>query len=153
MPDYGEWLETHTAPDGLLEGALEVRLAPRPRSRYAFVAALAASFLIGVTTDRLLHRAPSPAEPPITEDGVPVRLVIHLEGAQTVSVAGTWNGWSPSAQPLISDGDGTFSTVLMLPRGRHEYLFVVDGESWVLDPSASLVVEDGFGQRNAVLEI
>ena len=39
-----------------------------------------------------------------------------------------------------------------LPKGRYEYMFVIDG-AWVTDPNAIGHVDDGFGNRNAVLVI
>ena len=46
-----------------------------------------------------------------------------------------------------------FALTLALPSGRHSYMFVIDGETWVTDPSAPLSEDDGFGQQNAVINI
>ncbi|MFC1572325.1 glycogen-binding domain-containing protein [Candidatus Eisenbacteria bacterium] len=37
-------------------------------------------------------------------------------------------------------------------QGRHEYMFVVDGE-WMTDNNAAFYVDDGFGNQNAVLHL
>jgi hypothetical protein len=40
-----------------------------------------------------------------------------------------------------------------LEPGRYEYQFVVDGREWIGDPFASEQNADGFGSRNAVLDV
>lgn len=159
--DPGDWLRTHSAPDDLLERALERRQArPALPARASLLIAFAATFLLGIGLgwgSASRPRAPKPAQGLASADAqpqtVPVRLVFHADGARSVGVAASWNGWDPKSQTLLPSGDGTFSAVIELPRGRYEYLFVVNDEQWVLDPTASLVVDDGFGQQNAVLEI
>jgi len=42
--------------------------------------------------------------------------------------------------------------VPVLP-GVHEYMFIVNGDTWVTDPRADRYVDDGFGNRNAVLAV
>lgn len=160
--DPGRYLLNHRAPDGLVAAALARRRRQRNLKRRAV--ALAAAFLLGVGFEAALNvYAPPPGVNPADRseagaaqagaDLVPVRLVYHEDGAHSVSVAGTWNQWSPDAQPLREAREGVFTVDLMLPRGRHEYMFVIDGERWVADPSSPLVRADGFGQENAVLEI
>jgi 1,4-alpha-glucan branching enzyme len=46
-----------------------------------------------------------------------------------------------------------WSVTLPLTPGRYEYMFVVDGQRWVSDPAAIEQSDDGFGARNAVLEV
>ena len=57
-------------------------------------------------------------------------------GTRSVHVAGTFNSWNPNANALEGpDESGFFRTALVLPKGRHEYKFVIDGERWVSDPT------------------
>jgi hypothetical protein len=80
-----------------------------------------------------------------------IRFVIAAPGAQSVALAGDFNGWSRSATQLEDiDGTGRWVVTLPLTMGRHEYAFVVDGKQWVPDPFgvASL---DEFGQESSVL--
>lgn len=159
----GELLRTHRAPDGLLERATLAADRGRAPRLSPMILAFAATFLFGISVGWTSSRAVVPKTPAPTRvaspalaaatDSVPVRLIFHADDARTVHVAGSWNNWDPEALPLLPSGDGTFSAIVALPRGRYEYLFVLDGDRWVLDPAAPLVVEDGFGQRNAVLEI
>jgi hypothetical protein len=72
----------------------------------------------------------------------------------TVAIAGDFNGWNPQANLLEDpDGDDIWTTTLNLKPGRYEYMFVLDGEKWFPDPNALRYVKDGFGNKNAILEI
>jgi 1,4-alpha-glucan branching enzyme len=64
-------------------------------------------------------------------------------------VAGSFNGWDAKKNPLKKDGD-CWKGKVTLPRGRHEYRFVVDG-SWMSDPSAKESVSNPFGGSNSVV--
>jgi hypothetical protein len=53
---------------------------------------------------------------------------------------------------LASDGHGRWTRSLPLPPGRHEYLFVIDGD-WVPDPRASETAVNPFGGINSVVRV
>jgi hypothetical protein len=72
-----------------------------------------------------------------------------VEGVQ---VAGDFNGWDASAQPLKSVGGGVFEAKVRLPPGEHQYKFVVAG-NWVEDPAAEQQTPNGFGTRNSVVQV
>ena len=73
--------------------------------------------------------------------------------ARTVSVAGSFNRWDPSSRPLSGpDRLGRWTVTVDLPPGRCEYLFVIDGSEWVLDPAAPSV-DDGLGGRNSIVTV
>ncbi len=82
-----------------------------------------------------------------------VRLVILQPGAKSVQVAGDFNGWNPARTPLQALAGGAWTVTLPLKPGRYEYMYVVDGQQWVVDPLATEQTDDGFGSQNAVLEI
>ena len=82
-----------------------------------------------------------------------VRLVMLQPGAQTVGVAGDFNGWDPLQTPLFPTTGGAWIVTLPLEPGRYEYMFVVDGTQWVVDPFAEEQQDDGFGLRNGVLDV
>ncbi len=68
-----------------------------------------------------------------------------------VCVAGSFNDWSPTAKPLVDkDGSGEYQAVAMLPRGRHEYKFVIDGV-WRVDPQCADWAPNDCGSINSVL--
>ena len=48
-------------------------------------------------------------------------------------------------------GDGIWSIVKLLSPGRYEYKFVVDRNSWIVDPNALETADDGYGGKNSVL--
>lgn len=88
------------------------------------------------------------------EDGrVYVQFVYVAPEADAVTVAGDFNEWAPSGFELRDpDGDGVWTGRLPLKPGLHKYMFVVDGE-WVTDPLADRHVDDGFGNRNALIDV
>jgi hypothetical protein len=81
-----------------------------------------------------------------------VSLAIFNPGAAGVFVAGSFNGWSPSATPLRLQGDGRWAVELILSRGKHEYRFIVDGQ-WMDDPLSPAYISNPFGGLNCVLVI
>ena len=72
--------------------------------------------------------------------------------ATTVFVAGSFNDWNPNATALTQGLPGNWQIELSLPPGRHEYLFVVDG-NWVVDPLALETCPNPHGGVNAVVQV
>jgi len=72
--------------------------------------------------------------------------------AQAVFLAGDFNGWSATAQPLSRGDDGLWSVTLALPPGDHEYKFVVDG-AWQEDADNPRRKPDPFGGSNSLVSI
>jgi anti-sigma-K factor RskA len=161
-------LLTHQAPSGLLASAHILATTGqrgwRPRS---IGLAMAASLVVGLVGGSLLARPDAP-QVTVADARVPgsdvalaarqpedesVRLVCYAPDAARVSVAGSFNAWSVQGAPMRPVGGGLFAVDLTLPEGRHEYMFVVNGERWIPDPTAPLAADDGFGQRNSVIEI
>ena len=158
MSEPGDLLITHRAPNDLFERSMSRRRPPERRPRWVAPAALAATFLLGF----FAGGRGAPSEAPVTAVAAspeapaelnPVRFVFHAPSAEQVGVAGSWNNWEPAVAMLRSDGAGVFYGVVALPPGQHEYMFVVDDADWVTDPMALVTVDDGFGRRNAVIEI
>jgi 1,4-alpha-glucan branching enzyme len=75
------------------------------------------------------------------------RVVLEFvnPAAQQVLVAGSFNEWRPELTPLIAAGDGRWTCNLKLGPGRHEYLFVVDGQ-WLPDRNATESTENPFSR-------
>ena len=59
----------------------------------------------------------------------------------------------PAETPLEPVSNGAWTVTIPLEPGRYEYQFVVDGEQWIADPFAVEQNDDGFGSRNAVLDV
>src|SRR5215470_16466729 len=89
---------------------------------------------------------------PIHKANGPNHILLELvnPGAKTVCVAGSFNEWKPERTPLVSKGNGRWVGDLSVKPGRHEYLFVVDGQ-WLPDPNAKESVANPFGGQNSVL--
>lgn len=79
-----------------------------------------------------------------------ISLQLVRPGAKRVCVAGSFNEWKPEATPLTPRGNGCWAGDLAVKPGRHEYLFVVDGQ-WLPDPNAKESVSNPFGGQNSVL--
>jgi 1,4-alpha-glucan branching enzyme len=74
--------------------------------------------------------------------------------ADSVAVAGDFSQWSPiPLSPRTVNGETVWTGLVPVSRGEHEYQFVINGERWVPDPLAPVTRSDGFGAKNAVLDI
>lgn len=76
------------------------------------------------------------------------------EVVRDVHLAGSFNGWSTHALPMVNRGDGVYQALVKLSEGVHWYKFVVNSEAWVNDPASDTEFEqpDGnYGVNSAVL--
>jgi 1,4-alpha-glucan branching enzyme len=64
--------------------------------------------------------------------------------ATSVSVAGTFNGWSTTAHPLGPEGNGYWSADVAGVHAGHQYRYVMNGTHWRIDPRA-LAVTNSVG--------
>lgn len=82
-----------------------------------------------------------------------VDFVLECAGAEEVYLCGDFNKWQPASLPMIGTANpGTWKKRLVLPAGRHEYKFVVDGK-WLHDAEASENVRNIYGSFNSVVEV
>lgn len=117
---------------------------------------------IGVITGVVLNNRG--VRPSVGESSVPVafnpqpsvsdtvvKFVFVAPQASKVSVVGDFNGWNATTTPMVRTPNSAVWTVtLPLTTGRHVYSFVVDGSSWIADPTAPLAPDDGFGHASSV---
>jgi len=90
--------------------------------------------------------------PELLSDGV--KFSVYAPKAKKVFIAGDFNNWSKSADPMYDkDEDGVWTIVLPLKPGRYEYKFVIDGDNWIPDPGNPDRVDDGFGGENSVVVV
>ena len=68
------------------------------------------------------------------ESKILVRLVLLQPGAQSVAVAGDFNGWNPEQTKLEWSEGGMWTVTIPLKPGRYQYMFVIDGKQWIADP-------------------
>jgi hypothetical protein len=126
----------------------EVSFAFRP----AWAALLVLAAGLAVTVPAALRQAggngvvaTAPAPP------VFVQFRLDAAGAGEVRLAGSFTGWEP-AYDLVETQAGVWTVVVALEPGVHDYAFLVDGEEWVVDPTAQ-AVDDGFGGTNSRLAL
>jgi len=80
-----------------------------------------------------------------------VRFELEVAKARSVYLVGTFNNWSATSTALVCVGGTTWSRDLLLPPGRYEYRFVVDGK-WVEPPHAKAYTPNPSGGRNGVFD-
>ena len=82
------------------------------------------------------------------------RVVFRLTApsAAEVSVGGSFNDWNAGKHVLKRKPGGFWEKTVMLPPGRYEYKFRVDG-SWLIDPTNGFSCENTYGSRNSVIEV
>mgnify|MGYP001827593694 FL=1 len=90
--------------------------------------------------------------PAQTRGQVRFHCELHAPGADNVELLGTFNNWKMGDIVLDGpDASGHWTATVELPEGRHEYIFLVDGERWVADPKGVTHRPDGFGRINTVI--
>jgi 1,4-alpha-glucan branching enzyme len=102
------------------------------------------------TKHRQSHKVETfPPEPRRVE----VEFVLECNGAEQVYICGDFNLWRPTSLRMIGNPDaGLWEKRLVLPPGRYEYKFVVDG-NWTHDPDARENVSNLYGSLNSVVEV
>src|SRR5437773_6063664 len=112
--------------------------AIKPEPKRSDIASLAAARSEGpnIQTQSLDLLPTSPIKTaPVSAQLPKTRLELLKPEARTVFVAGSFNNWNPTKTPLRRSADGKWVGELSGISGRHEYLFVVDGQ-WLPDPNA-----------------
>lgn len=142
---------------------------PRTLS-YRPVYGIAAALVIVAFTFVLMMNRPAPKQAPQTADlkqsykvqeasqsstnKVLTRFFYVNENANSVAVAGDFSNWEPI--PLNKqkiDGNKVWTGLVTLHRGENRYMYVIDGQKWVTDPLAPIHQNDGFGNRNAIINL
>jgi len=80
-----------------------------------------------------------------------VKFSIKAQAGSEVYVAGTFNGWNPKKNKLAYKG-GAYSGTILLPKGRHEYKYIIDGV-WCVDPECPEWAPNGIGSLNSVIAV
>jgi hypothetical protein len=120
--------------------------------------ALAASLVVAVSLGTLSVAAKSYQRTGMVvaehvHDTVHVVRFVFVGKVKSVSLVGDFNGWRAMATPLLTSGSGeTWVVSVPLPRGRHEYAFVVDGKRWVADPFAMSNTDD-FNTESSIIAV
>jgi 1,4-alpha-glucan branching enzyme len=86
---------------------------------------------------------------PHTDEGG-VRFSLKAPGAKKVAIAGSFNQWDAGRDLLKGpDSEQVWTITIPLAEGRYEYMFLLDGEKWVLDPEVPSA-DDSLGGKNSV---
>ena len=74
-------------------------------------------------------------------------------GAETITVAGDFNSWSSTDNPL-KKGNGSFSTKITLEAGKeYQFRYLLDGKHWENDWSADRYIPAPFSHTdNSVVD-
>ena len=82
-----------------------------------------------------------------------IAFVTLYPRAQSVQIAGDFNGWQPSKLPMEKVGEsGVWQASAKLPPGRYRYRLVVDGQ-WQQDPYNDTTELNPFGGYNSIVEV
>lgn len=85
---------------------------------------------------------------------VHVRFVLDAPTASSVVLAGDFSSWGESPLALERKAGGVWERTVRLRKGRaYAYNFVLDGDSWIVDPGAAERVDDGFGGQSGILRL
>jgi hypothetical protein len=120
--------------------------------------AVAASLVVLVVGSRLLF-PPTPgsvggATLGSLSDSAVIQFVIVAQNAGSVSLVGDFNDWDFSATPMQPvRRNGVWSITVPLAPGRYRYAFLVDGETWLADPSAPPAPDSDFGLPGSVVTV
>src|ERR1041384_2807685 len=77
-------------------------------------------------------------------------IELRLPAADSATIAGDWNAWTPV--PLRLRSPGVWEAVLLLRPGVYHYSVRLDGSRWAL-PEGVPTVPDGMGGRVALLVV
>lgn len=113
--------------------------------------AVSDDILAGEGSDRT-STASGASEPASTDAAILFRC--RAPEVRSVAVVGSFNGWEATANPMADpDGDGIWEARVPLAPGLYRYMFLIDGREWRSPEGATLYEDDGFGLKNAVLEV
>jgi hypothetical protein len=136
-----------TARDRTLSARLP-RLVQGRMARLAGVAAAIALLLSGVV---LFYGYRTNAQ----RTEVVVHFVLDAPGAREVALVGSFTGWDPSRLLLKRDaGTSRWEITVPLERGRtYLYNFVINGKTWIPDPTSDVQISDGFGGESSLIQL
>lgn len=82
-----------------------------------------------------------------------VLFVYPAEPGATVCIAGEFNNWSPSANPMrFNHRVGVHETIIPLPPGQHRYRIIIDGR-WTSDPYNPVSAPNPYGQPDSIVVV
>lgn len=95
---------------------------------------------------------PTAENAPAAQSGSGVTFAYADPTAKSVFVAGEFNEWSATANPMQKDPSGAWTATIPLKPGKYQYKFVVDG-NWKQDPANPDGTDDTYGGKNSVKSV
>jgi 1,4-alpha-glucan branching enzyme len=82
------------------------------------------------------------------------KVTFSLENADAneVFLIGDFNEWNPKTHPMKSNENGTWVRNVIIPPGKYEYKFLVDGQ-WKEDPQNDQLYPNCFGTYNNIINV
>ena len=77
---------------------------------------------------------------------------IEAPVANEVILVGDFNKWDPMVHPMKKGGNGFWTKSIMIPPGKYEYKFLIDGD-WKEDPGNEQTCPNCFGTLNSILNV
>jgi serine protease AprX len=91
--------------------------------------------------------------PPRVDDNT-IEFTYHDDSAQSVALAGDFNGWTARVTPCGRGHDGVWrARIDLLEPGRYRYKLVVDERRWIEDPANAIKEPDEYGGFNSILHV
>lgn len=81
-----------------------------------------------------------------------VTFSFETSDAKEVVLMGNFNHWNAKKHPMKSNGNRMWNKSVMIPPGRYEYKFLVDGQ-WEEDPQNEQTCLNCFGTQNNLLNL
>ena len=97
-------------------------------------------------------KAAAPKAAPKAAAAKTVEVSCFSPASGIVELAGDFNGWIPSKNPMKKDAQGNWSAKVKLQPGRYFYKFVYDGVAWEIDQNAPAMA-DMEGHLNSVIDV
>ena len=79
-------------------------------------------------------------------------FLLDAAEAKEVILMGDFNNWSPEKHSMKRDENGTWARNVIIPPGKYEYKFLVDGQ-WKKDPQNDQTCMNCFGTYNNVFNL
>ena len=90
-----------------------------------------------------------------TRQGIKQRKVtfsFEKADANEVFLIGDFNKWNLKTHPMKSDGNGRWVGDVIIPIGKYEYKFLIDGQ-WKEDPLNEQLCPNYFGTYNNIINV
>lgn len=105
---------------------------------------------VGEGTPQRVEKKSEPTQKK-TDSGL-VEFKLEYNGEDQVYVAGSFNDWQATTNPMQREGDYWIKKMELEP-GEYQYKFVIDGEKWITDPDNPQTTDDGYGGENSVITV